>query len=132
MTDKAKKGILKKIKELVAQTGKGIIWRSKTKDNDISEKIAQKIQKNSYDFSLLKRKDTYTPPYLVLAEQLQVEDDQIFRAAVHAIANIAGGRPKYASDVRNLLEEYLQREDITQSRRDYVRLKLFELTAQNK
>ncbi len=132
MADEVKKGILKKIKELVAQTGRGIIWRGKPKENDISEKIAQKIQKNSYDFSLIKKKDTYTPPYLVLAEQLQVEDDQIFRAAAHAIANIAHGRPKYAADVRNLLEEYLQRDDISQSRRDYVRLKLFELAAQNK
>ena len=43
MATATKKGILNKIKALVAQTGKGIIWRSRPKDNDISEKIAQNI-----------------------------------------------------------------------------------------
>ena len=75
---KKKKGILSKIKSLVAKTGRNIIWRGRPKDNEISEKIAQKIQKSSYDFSIMKRQDTFTPPYLSLAEQLQVDDDQIF------------------------------------------------------
>ncbi|MBE6453071.1 MAG: hypothetical protein E7012_06255 [Alphaproteobacteria bacterium] len=127
MTETPKKGILNKIRKLVLQTGRSIIWRSRPKDNDISEKIAQKIQKNSYDLSLIKKKDTYTPPYLVLADQLQVEDDQIFRAAVHAIVNIANGRNKYKQEIRTLLEDYLQQDNISQPRRDYVRLKLFEI-----
>ncbi|MBE6444684.1 MAG: hypothetical protein E7019_01300 [Alphaproteobacteria bacterium] len=132
MIENTKSRIIAKIKKLVAQSGRNIIWRAKTKDNDISEKIAQKIQKNSYDFSLLKKKDTYTPPYQILAKQLQVEDDQIFRAAAHAIANIALGRPKYAPEIRTLLEDYLLQDKLPQSRRDYIRLKLFELSSQGK
>lgn len=127
MTEIPKKGILNKIKKLVAETGSGIIWRSRSKDNDISEKIAQKIQKTSYDYSLQKKKDFYTPPYMVLSDQLQVDDDQIFRAAVHAIVNIANGRPKYKQEIRDLLEGYLQQDTVPQSRRDYVRLKMFEI-----
>ena len=132
MIENTKSGIIAKIKKLVVQSGRNIIWRAKTKDNDISEKIAQKIQKNSYDFSLLKKKDTYTPPYQILANQLQVEDDQIFRAAAHAIANIALGRPKYAPEIRTLLEDYLLQDKLPQGRRDYIRLKLFELSSQGK
>lgn len=71
-----KMAIISKIKALVSKTG--ILWRGKTQDNEISEKIAQKIQKNSYDLSLKPVKDSYTPPYLQLAEQLEVADDQIF------------------------------------------------------
>lgn len=127
MADIPPKGILNRIRKLVAATGRGIVWRSHAKDNDISKKIAQKIQKNSYDYSLLKKNDSYTPPYLILADQLQVEDDQIFRAAVHAIVNIAAGRPKYSQEIRDLLEQYLQQDNVSQPRRDYVRLKLFEI-----
>ncbi len=127
MADTPQKGILNRIRKLVTATGRGIVWRSRAKDNDISKKIAQKIQKNSYDYSLLKKNDSYTPPYLILADQLQVEDDQIFRAAVHAIVNIAAGRPKYSQEIRDLLEQYLQQDNVSQPRRDYVRLKLFEI-----
>ncbi len=119
-----KKGILSKIKSLVAKTGRSIIWRSRPKDNEISEKIAQKIQKNSYDFSMMQRKDTYTPPYLNLADQLQVSDNQIFFAAVYNLVNIAIARPKYAEDILNLLNGYLLRDNLPEARRDYVRRKL--------
>ena len=123
-----KKGILNKIKSLVAKTGRSIIWRSRPKDNEISEKIAQKIQKNSYDFSMLKRKDTFTPPYLSLSDQLQVDDDQIFRAAVYNMANIAVARGKYAADIVNIFNSYLQKDGMPEVRRDYVRQKLSELS----
>lgn len=125
-----KKGILNKIKSLVAKTGRSIIWRGRPKDNEISEKIAQKIQKNSYDFSMLKRKDTFTPPYLSLSDQLQVDDDQIFRAAVYNMANIAVARTKYAEDIINIFNNYLQREGTAELRRDYVRRKLSEIARQ--
>ncbi len=127
MATATKKGILNKIKALVAQTGKGIIWRSRPKDNDISEKIAQKIQKSSYDFSIQKRKDTYTPPYQLLVDQLQVDDEQIFRAAVHNLTNIAISRPRYADQIRQLLDEYFSHSETPQNRKDYVRLKISEI-----
>lgn len=128
MAETPRKGILNRIRKLVSETGRSIIWRSRPKDNDVSEKIAQKIQKNSYDYSLLKKTDTYTAPYLVLADQLQVDDDQIFRAAVHAIVNIANARSKYKQEIRDLLEQYLQQDNVSQPRRDYVRLKMFEIS----
>lgn len=125
-----KKGILSRIKSLVAKTGRSIIWRGRPKDNDISEKIAQKIQKNSYDFSMLQRKDTFTPPYLSLSDQFQVDDDQIFRAAVYNMANIAVARPKYAEDILKIFNGYLQHPDAPAPRREYVSQKLSEISRQ--
>ncbi len=122
-----KSGILNKIKSLVAKTGRGIIWRGRPKDNEVTEKIAQKIQKNSYDFSMMQRKDTYTPPYQSLADQLQVDDDQIFRAAVYNMANIAISRTKYAADITKVLENYLSKDGISESRREYVAQKLAKI-----
>ena len=40
-----KKGILSRIKSLVAKTGRSIIWRGRPKDNDISEKIAKRFRR---------------------------------------------------------------------------------------
>lgn len=122
-----KVGILNRIKSLVAKTGRGIIWRGRPKDNEITEKIAQKIQKNSYDFSMMQRKDTYTPPYLNLADQLQVDDEQIFQAAVYNLANIAIARPRYKADIVGVLQGYLNKNDINESRREYVAQKLVSI-----
>ncbi len=122
-------GILNKIKALVAKTSRSIIWRGRPKDNEISEKIAQKIQKNSYDFSQLKRKDSFTPPYLSLAEQMQVEDEQIFRAAVYNMANIAVTRRKYRADILNIFNDYVANEAVSESKKDYLRRKIAEINA---
>ncbi len=129
---KKKKGILSKIKSLVAKTGRSIIWRGRPKDNEISEKIAQKIQKSSYDFSIMERKDTFTPPYLSLAEQLQVDDDQIFKAAAYNMANIAISRKKYAQDIQDIFNDYLQKEGMPEVRRDYIKQKQLEIILMKK
>ena len=76
---------------------------------------------------MLKRKDTFTPPYLALADQMQVDDDQIFRAAVHNMANIAIARPRYKADIQKVLDDYFAQDNMPQARRDYVRLKLAEI-----
>ena len=34
---------------------------------------------------------------------------------------------KYSQEIRDLLEQYLQQDNVSQPRRDYVRLKLFEI-----
>ncbi len=116
-----------KIKAMVAKTSRTFIWRGRSQDNEISEKIAQKIQKNSYDFSRQPHKDTYTPPYLSLVEQLEVADEQIFQAAVFNLANIAKARGKYGEDIVNILNGYLQKNEHQLERKDYVAHKLYEI-----
>lgn len=95
--------IIEKIKGLVKKTSK-TLFRTK-RDPGITEDIAKKIQKSAYDLSHIKEKDSLTPPYKIIAEQLQVEDDQIFRAAVYSLANIAVNENQYAEDIMRILEE---------------------------
>lgn len=114
--------IIDKIKCLVRKTGSSI-FRTK-KDLGISEDIAKKIQKSAYDLSHLKEKDTFTPPYMVIAEQLQVEDDQIFRAAVSNLANIAINESKFAEAILKTMEESLQHTLRTKDQVEYVKTKI--------
>ncbi len=116
--------IIGKIKSLVSKTGRSIFWRGKPKDNEISELIAQKIQKNSYDLSRQHRKDAFTPPYQALAEQLQVEDEQIVQAAIYNLAHIAMVRKQYRHEIIKLLKEHVADETKTQSQRDYAAQKI--------
>lgn len=116
--------IINKIKSFVARTSRSILWRGKPKENDISEKIAQRIQKNSYDLSLRQFKDAFTPPYLKLAEQLQVDDEQIFHAAVYNLANIAIVRTKYTEEIVHLLEKYRDDSAKPQELREYANRKI--------
>ncbi len=132
MERKTKKfAIINKIKSLVTKTGRQIFWRGKPKDNEISELIAQKIQKNSYDLSQLHPKDAYTPPYLALAEQLQVEDEQIARAAIYNLAHIAMVRRQYKSDIIKLLKDYAADDSKAQEQRDYAEEKIKSLQHRN-
>lgn len=122
-----KMAIISKIKALVSKTG--ILWRGKTQDNEISEKIAQKIQKNSYDLSLKPVKDSYTPPYLKLAEQLEVADDQIFRAAAYNMSNIAMVRKKYREDIVRIFNDYLKNTLLSEEKHEFLRQRLAKIDA---
>lgn len=110
--------IIEKLKSLVRKTPG---FRSKPPENLISEDVARKIQKNSYDQCHVNIKDTYTPPYKIIEEQLQVEDDQIYRAAVFNLANTAANCKKYAADIVNILEKSLDKEFRTEEQREYVK-----------
>lgn len=125
MTNSAKKfAIISKIKSLVSRTSRHILWRSKPKDNEISERIAQKIQKNSFDLSRHPASDSFTPPYLKLAEQLQVDDEQILKAAVYNLANIAVMRTKYKKDILGIFEGFMSDNTRPKDYRDYVQGKI--------
>lgn len=126
----SKISILNKIKSLVRKTGHAVLWRGQTKENDISEKIAQKIQKNSYDISQRVAKDTFAPPYLELAEQLQVDEDQIFNAAVYNMTNIALVREKYRADILDIFKKFADDDSKSQEKREYVRKKMYQIQAQ--
>lgn len=117
--------ILNKIKSLVKKTGSS--WIRRKRESDISEKIAIKIQKNAYDMSLIKSKDSFTSPYLLIAEQLQVEDDQIFRAAVYNIAQIAMNDAKLTKPILSILNKYTTEHTKTPAQQEYVKRKIEEI-----
>lgn len=117
--------ILNRIKALVKKTGSS--WIRRKRETDISEKIAIKIQKNAYDMSLLKSKDAFTAPYLLIAEQLQVDDDQIFRAAVYNLAQIAINDSKLVKPISTILHKYTSEHSKTPAQQEYVKSKIEEI-----
>ena len=119
-----------KIQSLISSTGHKILRKDKSKSKNIgiSEKIAIKIQKNSYDISKQQAKDTFTPPYLEIAEQLQAENEQIFNSAVFNLVNIAINRKKFTSKIVDLLNSELANNRLCDERKDYIKLKLSQIS----
>ena len=86
--------------------------------------LPKKFKKSAYDLSHLKQKDIITPPYLDIAEQLQVDDDQIFRAAVYNLTNIAVNEERYAAEIIKALEETAFQCNRSGEQLDYVKSKI--------
>ncbi len=119
--------IIEKLKSLVKKSTRP--FRRRGENMAISEDIARKIQKNSYDQSHAKVKDAVTPPYKSIAEQLQVEDDQIFRGAIFNLANIALTAEKYAREIIVVMEKALEQEQRTPDQLEYVKNRIAAIKA---
>ena len=122
---KEKYMIIRKLKNLVTKTG-SVLFR-KPRDQGITEEIARKIQKSAYELSLKREKDTYTPPYKEIAEQLQVTDDQIFRAAVFNLVRIAVNEDKNAPAIITILENYAADGRLSAEQQTYLHSKIEEI-----
>ena len=83
--------IISKLKKIVTKTSTML---KGDKTAGITEAIARKIQKGAYEAEFRKDKESKTPPYLTIAEQLQSNDSQIYRASVYALRNIAKNEEK--------------------------------------
>lgn len=95
--------------------------------NQISESVAKKIQKSSYEKAHHTPEEKYTPPYAEIAIQLQVTNDQIFRAAVFNLSNIAINRKQYTEAILTILEKTLEDKIRTKEQLDYVRNKIMQI-----
>ena len=115
-------GIISKLKNIVRKTG-NVFFRS-GRDKGITEEIARKIQKTAYETLHANHKETFTPPYKQIAEQLQVADDMIYRAAVYRLTNIAVNEDKLAAAILEILETQLQRTDRSKEQQDYIQDKM--------
>lgn len=113
--------IINKLKSLVQKTGR--MFNSKP-DSGITEEIARKIQKSAYDLSHRKEKDSYTPPYLMIVDQLQVSDDQIFRAAVYNLSMIALNEDKNAAAIIEILEKCIRDGEKSKEQNEYMKSKI--------
>lgn len=102
------------------------------RESDISEQIALKIQRNAYDLSQRNEKDTFTQPYKIIAEQLQVEDEQIFRAAVFNMSTIAINSEKVAEAVIELLSPYVHDNSKTPYQQEYIKDRIAEIKKAHK
>ncbi len=118
--------LIHKIKSLVKKTSSSFF--KKHNDFGISETIAKKIQVSAYDLSHGKDKLEVTPPYLDIVEQLHVEDDQIFKAAVYNLTNIALNETRYARSILEAFENVSKQSYRTKEQLDYLKAKINLIT----
>lgn len=118
--------LIHKIKSLVKKTSSSFF--KKHNDFGISETIAKKIQVSAYDLSHSKDKLEVTPPYLDIVEQLHVEDDQIFKAAVYNLTNIALNETRYAQSILEAFENVSKQSYKTKEQLDYLKAKINLIT----
>ena len=103
-----KSSILNRLKNIVAKTRRMLSWRGKIKDEQVSAFDARDIQQDVYNHLKNIKHNTYTPPYIELAAQLLVNEQQIFEAAATHLTTIAKARRKYAPEMgRTSLEIYV-------------------------
>ena len=116
--------VINKLKSLVKLPKS---FRKHGEETQISEDIAKKIQKSSYEKTHLIQEDNFTPPYKELAQQLQATNDQIFRAAIFNLTNIALSRKQYTAAIIEILEKSLEDKIRTKEQLDYIRSKLMQI-----
>ena len=115
-------GIIKKLKSIVRKTG-SVFFRN-AREKGITEEIARKIQRIAYEVSQAPHKETYTPPYKEIAQQLQVQDDAIYRAAIYRLTDIAVNEDRAAVDILEILEKELLKENQTKEQKAYIQQKV--------
>lgn len=116
--------IIDKIKSFV-KGGRNLLQKSSAQP--ISEGMAKKIQETAYEKSLRPIEDRYTPPYLELSKQLQVDNYQIFCAAVFNMANIAVNSSKYRKEIIAIFEKTLADPIRSPEQHEYLNNKLIQL-----
>ena len=122
MAKTQKFAIISKLKTLVKKTGHTIFRPSS--EPSIPEDVARKIQTIAYEISKEKRNDSYTPPYLAIAEQLQVADSQIFRAAASTLTAIALNEPKQAGEILAAIKKNVFSDRLSKDQAEYIKSKI--------
>ncbi len=117
--------IIDRIKYLVKKTGSSIFGSGR--DNSISEEVARKIQKKDYEQTHKIKRVSYTPPYMAVAEQLKIEDAQIFKAAVFNLASIAINEKSAAAEILAILEKNAQHGSRDKEQITYALKKIDEI-----
>lgn len=116
--------IIDKIKNLVRKTG-NIFKGDKTVG--ITEAIARKIQKGAYEAAQVVDKDSKTPPYKTIAEQLQSKDEQIYKASVYMLRNIAINEKKNRAEIIQILEKSADKKKKIEDLYNYTLQKIKEI-----
>ena len=117
--------LINKIKSLVKKTKINVF--KKTEEYDITEDAAKKIQKKAYELSHTQTVDGLTKPYIVIADQLQINDGQIYRAVVSTLSKIAINDAKSAKEIIGLIETSTTFAGKTKEQKDYVAAKISEI-----
>ena len=116
--------IISKIKNIVRKTGR-LLKNEAT--SGISEAIARKIQKSACDVMRNPDRQQLTPPYMVIAEQLQSQDPVIFRAAVFYLSAIAVNESQTTDNIVEILNKCIEKSNIGKEQLEYVKMKVAEI-----
>lgn len=127
MVELPKTSILGKLQNIVAKTKRRLSWRGRIKDENVSEPDARGIQQDSFTHNKNIRHNVYTPPYLELAAQLLVSEEQIFQAAANHLTAIAKSRRKYAMPIKSIFAEVIAGRRLPQEKIDYLNRKIEEI-----
>ncbi len=116
--------IISKLKKIVTKTSTML---KGDKTAGITEAIARKIQKGAYEAEFRKDKESKTPPYLTIAEQLQSNDSQIYRASVYALRNIAKNEEKSKDAILEILQKSAEKKSKNAELYNYTLDKIKEI-----
>ncbi len=119
MAETKKKKTIEKIKKILKRTGKSLMF-SFGKESSITEDVAKKIQQNSFDTTQKSDTQTNTPIYILVAEQLQATQEQIFQSATNALLKMVVANPKLKSEILLILEDYTNMESTPEQRMEYI------------
>lgn len=122
-----KTSILNRLKNIVAKTRRMLSWRGKIKDEQVTAFDARDIQQDVYNHLKNIRHNTYTPPYIELAAQLLVNEQQIFEAAATHLTTIAKSRVKYASEIKSIFTEVISSRKLSEEKLRYLNNKIDEI-----
>ena len=116
--------IISKLKKIVTKTSTML---KGDKTAGITEAIARKIQKGAYEAEFRKDKESKTPPYLTIAEQLQSNNSQIYRASVYALRNIAKNEEKSKDAILEILQKSAEKKSKNAELYNYTLDKIKEI-----
>ena len=122
-----KTSILHRLKNIVTKTRRMLSWRAKIKDEHVNAFDARDIQQDIYDHTKNIKHNTYTPPYIELAAQLLVNEQQIFEAAATKLTTIAKSRKKYANEIKSIFTEVIAGRKLSEEKINYLNTKIDEI-----
>jgi len=121
-----KTSLLSKLKNIFIRARRRFSWRGQIK-MDVSALDACGIQDDVYAHTQNIKHSIYTPPYMELAAQLLVPEQQIFEAAVTHLIATAKSRPKYASEIKCIFAEVISDHKLSQEKIEYLTRKVNEI-----
>lgn len=125
--DIKKTSILSRLKNIVAKTRRLLSWRNKVKNEHLSAIDARDIQQDVFIHNKNIRHNTYTPPYIELAAQLLVNEQQIFEAAATQLTAIAKSRHKYSPEIKSIFAEVIVGRKLSEEKINYLNKKIEEI-----
>ena len=122
-----KSSILNRLKNIVSKTRRMLSWRNKIKDEQVTAFDARDIQQDVYNHTKNIKHSTYTPPYIELAAQLLVNEQQIFEAAATKLTTIAKSRKKYAEEIKSIFTEVISGRKLSEEKINYLNNRMDEI-----